>query len=142
MDDEYNIFFANKTFRQLISFGLVGLLTNGLGYALYLVCVSVWGAPKATMTLLYLLGAVVGFFSNRRFTFHYKGSIGSASGRYIAIQAAGYLLNLAILIIFVDWCGFSHQLVQAVAIIFVAIFLFVMLRHFVFVTNIASPGAK
>lgn len=121
-----------ETFRQLFSYALIGVLTNALGYAIYLLLTYLWGAPKITMTALYFVGASIGFFANRRYTFRHDGHIGVTGVRYLLAQVAGYLLNLVLLLLFVDWLGFPHQIVQAIAIIVVAIFLFVMSRVFVF----------
>lgn len=52
--------------------------------------------------------------------------------RYLISQFLGYLLNLLILIMFVDWIGFPHEYVQMFAVITVAVCLFVLLRFFVF----------
>ena len=131
----------DKTLRQLFSYALIGLLTNLLGYALYLLLTYLWGAPKLTMTTLYSAGALISFFANRRFTFRHDGRIGVAGVRYLFVQLLGYLLNLTLLVLFVDWLGFAHQVVQAVAIFVVAIFLFVLSRFFVFAPQLAENGA-
>ena len=100
-----------------------------------------WSSPKLTMTVLYSAGALIGFFANRRFTFCHDGRIGVAGMRYMFAQLLGYLLNLSLLVLFVDRLGFAHQLVQAVAIVVVAIFLFVLLRFFVFAPQLPENGA-
>lgn len=132
MISDRSLLYFKETFRQLFSYALIGVLTNVLGYAIYLFLTHLWGAPKITMTALYVVGASVGFFANRRYTFRHDGSIGVAGVRYLLLQTAGYLLNLAVLLVFVDWLGVAHQIIQAIAIIVVAIFLFVMSRVFVF----------
>ncbi|UZE19666.1 GtrA family protein [Pseudomonas sp. B21-054] len=131
---------SQKVFRQLFRYALIGVLTNLCGYTIYLLLTHLWGAPKLTMTLLYSAGALIGFIANRRFTFRHDGHIGIAGIRYLFVQLAGYLLNLFLLTLFVDWLNFSHQLVQAVAIIVVAIFLFVLSRVFVFAPQPAEKG--
>ncbi|WP_035373349.1 GtrA family protein [Pseudoduganella violaceinigra] len=118
--------------RQFFSYALVGALTNLAGYMLYLLLTYLWGAPKLTMTLLYAVGALSSFFANRRFTFRHHGHIGAAGARYLLVQLSGYLLNLIFLVVFVDWLGFPHQFVQAVAIVVIAIYLFILSRFFVF----------
>ncbi len=121
---------------QLFRYALVGLLSNFAGYLVYLVLTYFGGAPKVTMTLLYGVGAAVGFYGNRVLTFQHKGSIMGAGGRYIIAHCFGYLINLVILIIFVDELGFVHQWVQAIAIVIVAAFLFLAFKFFVFpITN-------
>lgn len=118
--------------RQFFKYMLIGLLTNLSGYVLYLLMTHFWGMPKLTMTMLYSIGAAVGFFANRRFSFRHDGHVGKAGLRYLLAQLSGYLLNLLFLLIFVDWFGFPHQIVQAAAIVVVAIFLFLLARFFVF----------
>ena len=137
MIDEPNNFSSKKTLRQLFSYAWIGVLTNVLGYATYLALTYLWGAPKLTMTVLYFVGSSIGFLANRRFTFRHDGGIGVAGIRYLLAQVAGYLLNLVLLLLFVDWFDFSHQIVQAIAIVVVAIFLFVVLRIFVFAPSLA-----
>lgn len=129
---EPSLLLSRKTLRQLFRYALIGVLTNVLGYAFYLFLTYLWGAPKLTMTALYFVGASIGFLANRRFTFLHDGHIGEAGIRYLLAQFSGYLLNLVLLLLFVDWLGLPHQIVQAIAIVVVAIFLFVMLRVFVF----------
>lgn len=131
---------SRKTLRQLLSYALIGVLTNALGYALYIGLTQVWGAPKLTMSLLYLVGATIGFLANRSFTFVHRGHIGATGVRYLLVQFLGYLINLALLLLFVDWLGFSHQIIQAIAVVVVAIFLFVLFRVFVFVPKLTANG--
>lgn len=140
MTDEPNILSSKKTLRQFFTYALIGVLTNVLGYAIYLILTYLWGAPKLTMTALYFVGASMGFLANRRFTFRHDGGIGVTGVRYLLAQVAGYLLNLVLLLLFVDWFDFPHQIVQAIAIVVVAIFLFVVLRLFVFAPSLAVTG--
>jgi putative flippase GtrA len=56
----------------------------------------------------------------------------NSGARYLVAHIFGYLVNLLILLTFVDRLGYSHQWVQAAAIIVVATFLFVAFRYFVF----------
>ncbi|MDI6529441.1 GtrA family protein [Pseudomonas otitidis] len=129
-----------KSYRQIFSYAFVGALTNLLFYGLYLLLTYLWEAPKFTMTTVYFLGATISFLANRRFTFRHDGCIGITWVRYLLAQFAGYLLNLALLLLFVDWFDFSHQIVQAIAIVVVAIFLFFVLKFFVFAPSLAVTG--
>lgn len=121
-----------KSLRQIFSYMLIGALTNLAGYGLYILLTYFGNTPKLTMSILYSAGAIIGFFANRRFTFGHDGHIGSAGVRYLLAQLLGYFLNFLLLMLFVDWLGFAHQIVQAIAIVVVAIFLFILSRAFVF----------
>lgn len=122
----------NRTFLQLIKYGLVGLTTNTVGYLAYLWTVHLGITPILAMTLLYALGAAMGFVGNRKLTFKYTGSVLGSGVRYLLTHLAGYTLNLGILVIFVEKLGYPHQLVQAIAILIVAAFLFITFKTVVF----------
>jgi putative flippase GtrA len=119
-------------FRQVFRYGVVGLLTNLTGYGIYLLLTYGGTDPKITMSTLYLIGAMLSFFGNRRITFAHTGSRPQAALRFGVAYFLGYLLNLALLIVFVDKLGCRHQLVQAISIFVVAAFLFLSLKLFVF----------
>ena len=119
--------------HQLASFSLVGICSNLLGYCVYLVLVGGGIAPKLAITLLYFTGAFVSFIGNKRLTFRDTGGILSSGSRYIAVYFLGYIVNLSLIVAFVDIMGLPHQVVQFLAIFFVALFLFILLRRFVFV---------
>lgn len=130
-----------KAARQVLSYALIGGLTNLFGYTLYLLLTSLGNTPKLTMSILYAGGVIISFYANRKFTFRHGGNIGAAGARFILAYLLGYLLNLLLLVMLVDWLGFAHQLVQAVAIIVVAMFLFVLSRIFVFVQPTTRDGS-
>jgi|APCry1669189534_1035231.scaffolds.fasta_scaffold113985_2 hypothetical protein len=121
--------------KQLTRFAFVGIISNFAGYLIYLFITHLGMAPKFTMTLMYIVGATIGYFGNRNFTFSDKGSLIGSGLRFLLAHLCGYCLNLFILIIFVDHFEYPHQLVQAVAIFVVAIFLFFVFKFFVF-TNL------
>jgi putative flippase GtrA len=92
------------------------------------------------MTVLYAVGAVLGFVGNRNYTFGHSSQLLSTGVRYIMTHGVGYLLNLSIQYIAVDRLGYPHQLAQAVGVCTVAAFLFVAFKYFVFVkrTSLAA----
>ncbi len=118
--------------RELIRYGLVGLASNVTIYFAYLLITYLGVEPKKAMTLVYTLGASIGFIGNRKWTFAHRGKATSAALRYILAHLFGYMLNFLILYTFVDRLGYPHQWVQAVAIIVVAVFLFIIFKYFVF----------
>jgi putative flippase GtrA len=118
--------------RQLLRYGLVGVISNLTIYIIYLLITHFGVEPKKAMTLVYILGASLGFIGNQKWTFAHRGNPASAVLRYVLAHFLGYLLNFMILFIFVDRLGYAHQWVQAVAIIIVAGFLFIVFKYFVF----------
>lgn len=117
---------------QLIRYGLVGVASNAAIYFVYLLITYLGVEPKIAMTLVYVIGASIGFIGNRKWTFTHRGDSSSAALRYFLAHIFGYLLNFLILFSFVDRLGYAHQWVQAAAIIIVAGFLFIVFKYFVF----------
>jgi putative flippase GtrA len=118
--------------KQFLKYSLIGIVSNGTGYVLYLILTSLSLEPKVAMTLVYLTGATIGFIGNRQWTFRHTGKISSSLAKYTLVHSFGYLLNYSILHVFVDRMGYPHQIVQAIAIIIVAVFLFVTFKIIVF----------
>jgi len=127
----FNIIYP-KSVIQLYRYGLIGIVINLVGYIVYLLATYLGGSPKMTMSVLYGVGAVVGFLANRKLTFAHKGNLFGAGVRYCIAHFLGYFINLIILIVMVDKLGYPHQWVQAIAIIVVAGFLFIAFKFFVF----------
>lgn len=137
---------GNK-FRHLLSqlfyYASVGIISNIVGYAIYLIFTYLGATPKITMSLLYGVGAAVGFIGNRSVTFKDQGYLLGTALRYTIAHCCGYLINLGILIIMVDKLGYAHQWVQAFAILIVAAFLFLLFKLFVFRSiNVANKEAE
>lgn len=124
--------FRDSPLRQFIRYGLIGVSINLAGYLVYLLVTFVGVTPKITMSLLYFAGAAAGYWGNRKLTFMHRGSMLGSGTRYTVAHGMGYLINLTILLVFVDRLGFAHQWVQAVAVFVVAGFLFLAFKFFVF----------
>lgn len=132
----------HRSAKQFFRYGLVGLASNLAGYLLFLL-ITYWGVePKIAMTLLYVVGATIGFIGNRQWAFAYKGALLNAGAKYFAAHLFGYLINFLILLTFVDRLGYSHQWVQAGAILVVAGFLFVVFKYFVFPKTASNSGGS
>jgi putative flippase GtrA len=121
-----------NSLRQLVSYGLIGIVSNLLGYATYIVFTQFGGTPKLTMTALYVSAATISFVGNRKLTFRSQGRLGKTLLRFTAAHLCGYAVDFLMLYVFVDKLLFPHQLVQGVAIVLVAIFLFFAFKYFVF----------
>ena len=123
---------TRKLSKQIFRYGVVGVATNSLGYLSYLLITFLGGTPKITMSVLYGLGMMISFLANRKLTFDHEGSTLTAGSRYLIAHFFGYLINFSILAMMVDRMGFAHQWVQIIAILIVALFLFLMMRFYVF----------
>ena len=102
-----------------------------VGRLRYLLLTFLGLTPKLTMTLLYFIGALAGFWRNRNLISRHQGSALGSGVHYLVAHGLRYLINFLILVVFVDQVGFTHQYVQAIAILVVAGYLFVAFKFFV-----------
>lgn len=117
---------------QFVRFAIVGILSNLVLYLLYLALTGLGVGIKLAMTLLYVVGTLQSFVFNRRWSFEHRGRRGPAFVRYVAAYVIGYVVNLLGLMLFVDWFGQPHQVVQGVLILTVAVLLFALHKAWVF----------
>ena len=118
--------------RQLIRYGLTGVMHNVGGFLLYLLATHLGVEPKLAMTVLFVVGVAVSFLVNRIWTFGDSSSIAGNAGRFVVVYLVGYVLNLSILLVFVDQLKYPHEWVQGFATIGIACVLFVLSRYYVF----------
>lgn len=122
-----------RLLRQLVSFFLVGICSNLLGYCFYLLLVRLRLDPKLAITFLYFIGVFISFIGNKKLTFGQTGSTLASGSRYLAAYFFGYIVNLLLILWLVDIMGLPHHVVQFFAISIVALLMFILLRKFVFV---------
>lgn len=123
------------TIGQLIRYGVVGVISNAIGYLLYLAITDAGMEPKLAMTLLYILGVAQTFLFNKRWSFRYGGVHGPVFVRYCVTYGLGYLINLLALFVLVDHLHYPHQIVQGVLVLSLAVMLFLLQKFWVFPSN-------
>lgn len=127
-----------KTLIQAVRFAVVGLVSNGIGFGLYLLLTWAGVGHKVAMSILFGVGTAQTFFFNKRWSFEYADHDRSVILRYFASYCIGYLINLVALLLLVDHFGFSHMIVQGAMILTVAVLMFLLQKFWVF-TAPANP---
>lgn len=122
----------NDIRTQGFRFVVVGLISNSLLFAGYITLTALGLDPKGAMTLLYVIGITQTFVLNKYWTFSDRRLLGLSLWRYLFVYAGVYGLNLILLHMFVDNLRWPHQTVQGVAIIALAVVLFLAQRYWVF----------
>jgi putative flippase GtrA len=117
---------------QFFKYAFVGLLSNFIAFFVYLFIAEYWFDHKTAMTIVYVLGVIQTYIFNKNWTFSHSGKTSLSFARYAILYFIGYLINLSILIALVDFLEFPHSWVQGFAILFIAIFLFVGQKFWVF----------
>jgi putative flippase GtrA len=116
---------------QFTRYGIVGAISNSVGYLIYLAITYAGMRHKLAMTLLFVVGILLTFFFNKRWTFKSRGHWKKMFVYYVVTYSTAYLLNFLALLFFVDRLGYPHQLVQGFAVLALGVMLFIALRLWV-----------
>ena len=117
---------------QFFRYALVGLASNGALYLAYLLLTGLEVGPKTAMTLLYVVGVMLTFGFNKKWSFKHDGETSSALLRYGTAYAFGYTINFSALLLLVDYAGLPHEAIQGIMILFLACMLFLLQKYWVF----------
>lgn len=121
------------TFFQALRYGIVGVLSNAVGYGLYLLLTGAGMGHKTAMTLLFIVGTLQTFVFNKKWSFEYQHKEDrTVLLRYFATYGLGYVVNLVALLVLVDQGGLPHTIVQAAMILVVAALMFILQKFWVF----------
>ena len=127
---------------ELVRFGITGVMSNVVLFLGYVLLTELGVGHKTAMTALYLLGVIQTFVFNRQWTFRHSGPLTLPMLRYLAVYALGYFVNLFCLMLFVDFLGMPHLIVQASVILPIAALIFVLQKYWVFSTASAQQCVK
>lgn len=112
--------------RQIIRFGIVGVISTAIHYGIYLLLVK-----HINETIAYSIGYGISFVCNFIltciFTFKKKASIRRGAGFGLA-HAVNYLLHVLLLNLFL-WLGLSESLAPLPTFMIVIPVNFLLLRH-------------
>jgi|TARA_B110000444_G_C18418621_1_gene401364 putative flippase GtrA len=127
-------FFSNISVNQILQFGWIGLMTNIIGYLLFLFCtLYLKFSPYLVISFLYPLAITATYILNKKRTFKQAKEKKNQKILFIIIYLSGYLLNIIILYIATTIFFLSSYLAQGLAIIVLGIYLFLMQKKYVYV---------
>jgi putative flippase GtrA len=117
--------------RQMIRYGLFGLLVNLILYLLFLWMVAVGINPHLSQLLVFLMGTVMAYGLNRRYTFTDDKPWSATLPRYLLLYGSFYLISAALLALLLH-AGMPPWAGQAICIIVSAVGLFVAQKLLIF----------
>lgn len=123
---------SRKGALQFIRYLLVGVVSNAVGYCIYLLVTSIGLGPIQGMSLVYVCACWISFVGNKKWSFGDTTRARKVFPRYVSIQIAGYLTNLLLLLVLHKQFGLPHQWVQLIALVVVAPELFLLSKYYVF----------
>ncbi len=118
---------------QLIRFTLVGGIGTAAHYAVLILLVSGLGInPVIGSTAGFLVGMIVNYSLNRRFTFASQRSHGQAFWRFGTVAFIGIVINTTIMTLLTLDLTFHYLVAQVIATILTLLWNFLGSRYWVF----------
>ena len=118
--------------RRATKYGIVGVANVGIDFALFalFVTLGVWYPIAKALSLT--AATINGYTWNRRWTFRAGRHQHSMLARYVAVQAACYVLNVALLVFMIESLGWTEIVSQAIALPIIAALSFLLQRLWTF----------
>jgi len=116
---------------QIIKYYFVGAFVNGLGYCFFIFFTYFGVGHLAAASGLYIAGVISSFFINRKIVFGGSIKFSKAFLRLFVVLLGGYFLNISVLLLFVDWLGFSAGVVQFFSLIIVSFYFFIFNKYYI-----------
>lgn len=129
-----------RTVREMLAFGMVGVINTLVGYSVIYACMLGLGMGAVASNVAgYAVGLCCSFVLNRRLTFRSGGSAQGEVVRFLATFVIAYLVNLGVLLLSIDHVGVPAVYAQVIAgVAYTGVF-FVLSKWFVF--RAATPGS-
>lgn len=118
-------------FREVIIFGLVGIVTNLSFLLLFVILTRLDTLPQTAATICYIGALLCGYVLNRSLSFRDEAPLKQTIGKYIALYAIGYVLVMA-MHHYLPVFGLSSGGIQVLAIFIVTAFNFLVMKFLIF----------
>lgn len=126
---------------QLIRYGLVGVVSNGLLLGIYFILTELAGlVPELAATMTFCLGVIWTYVFNRNWAFRSESAHRNAIPKYILSYVLAYFTTIGTLSFGHRLIGLPHLVSQILAILVSAVTLFALLRLWVFRDNHYQSG--
>ena len=118
---------------QIIKYGSVGIVTNALGYMVYIVIANIIGvSPPVAAIISGFLVISLSFYLNKRFSFGNNSKSISMAVNYYILYVSAIFFHSFIIFIFSNVFGFAHEIIAGISIILISCSLFLIQKFLLF----------
>jgi putative flippase GtrA len=130
--DRLRVLVEHRESRHAVKYAVVGIANVTIDFVLYGLLVWLGIGYVAAKACSLVIATLNGYTFNRLWTFRAGRHRHSTLSRYVAVQALGLALNLALLAVMVELVGFGPVIAQLIAIPVVCSFTFLANRLWTF----------
>ena len=125
-------------FKQVISFGIIGVLNTAIDFSVYWILTRVFGFYFLMANMAAIVCAMCfSYFANKTFTFRTSGNHKKEIIRFLTVQGSGFLIANGILFILVHLSVFDIYAKVIASVVF-TLYNFTMQKLWVFGSKISN----
>jgi len=122
-----------KWSQEFLRFNLVGLFNLVVASTVYVALIAIGFNYVIALSADYIVGMVISFVLNKNFTFRISQRTNVwMILRMISVYIAIFIINIMLLLVFIDTMKFNPYISQAIAIFVIVIISFSCQKFFVF----------
>ena len=119
--------------NQIIKYSSVGIVTNTIGYILYIVFSNLMGVPPPIASILAGFMVIgISYHFNKRFTFKSQNNGPVKAMNYYLLYFSAILLHSSTIFIFSSILGFVHEIVAGISLAVISCLLFLIQKFYFF----------
>ncbi len=116
-----------RLIRQLISYGIIGVISSGLDFAVFHLLTAVTPLGSFASNFISVnIGIACSFLLNSRITFRVSDERGKRAAKFFAVGYMGLILSMIIIYIGNNLLGINKDIVKICSIVIVALFQFTL----------------
>ena len=119
--------------NQIIRYGSVGIITNFIGYAMYIGIANIIGVPPPIAAIVSgFLVIGISYYLNRRFSFAREGKGMNLAVKYYILYLSSILLHSLVIFVFSNLLGFPHEIIAGISLVIISFALFIIQKNILF----------
>ena len=119
--------------NQIIRYGSVGIITNFIGYAMYIGIANIIGVtPPIAAIVSGFLVIGISYYLNRRFSFAHEGKGMNLAVKYYILYLSSILLHSLVIFVFSNLLGFPHEIIAGISLVIISFALFIIQKNILF----------
>ena len=123
-------------YREIIMYLIFGVLTTAVNIIIYFLCAVQLDLNTAVSTIIAWITAVLfAYITNKFYVFQSNGNLIREIISFFGMRLLSGILDLGIMIIFVDILSYNEMIMKVIANIFVIVFNYVASKFFIFRKN-------
>lgn len=125
-----------KKLKELINYGIVGLMTTGINYAIFIALIDMKPSGLIFANTIAWIGAVLfAYFANKKYVFKTKGNKKVEISKFFGLRLVTLLIENGLLVMLVDNAGLNTLLSKILVSVATIIGNYVFCKYSVFKDN-------